>query len=107
MSKKHIKVCTSLDYIGNFLILVLAVTGYISVSAIPSLLGISIGITSSTIRLEICVITAVIKKDKSIIKNKKKKHDKIVLLPKTKLKSLEVLISKAFINSYNSHKKFV
>ena len=41
-----------------------------------SLVGIPIGIMSSARRLNIFVITSVIKKYKSIIK-KKKKHDKI------------------------------
>ena len=40
-------------------------------------------------------IAAGIKKYKSIIKKKKKKHDKIVLLAKSKLNGIEVLISKA------------
>ena len=43
----------------------------------------------------------------SIIKKKEKKHDKIVLLAKSKLNTIEVLISKALINSYISHDKFV
>ena len=60
-------------------------TGCISTSAFTSLIGISIGITSSTIGLKIFAITAGIKKYKSIIKKKKKKHDKIVLLAKSKL----------------------
>ena len=42
----------------------------------------------------------------SIIK-KKKKHDKTVLLGKDKLNTIEVLISKALINSYISHDEFV
>ena len=37
----------------------------------------------------------------------KKKHGKIVLLAKSKLNSIEVLISKALINSNISHDKFV
>ena len=47
------------------------------------------------------------KKYKSIIKKKKKKHDKIVLLRKTKLDIVEVLISKALIDSYISYDEFV
>ena len=34
-----------------------------------------------------------------MVKKKKKKHDKIVLLVKSKLNSIEVLVSKALINS--------
>ena len=43
--------------------------------------------------LKVSVITAGIKKYKSVIKKKKKKHNKIVLLEKFKLNSTEVLIS--------------
>ena len=48
--------------------------------------------------LRSCVITAVIKKRKSIINKKKRKHDKIVLLAKSKLNSIEVLICKALVD---------
>ena len=85
MSKKHQKVCTTLNYIEHFLIFASRITGYISISAFASLLGIPIGITSSEIALKICAITAGIKNYKSIIKEMKKKHDKIVLLAKSKL----------------------
>ena len=71
------------------------------------MVGIPIGITSSTIGLTICVITAAIKKYKSIIKKKKKKHDKIVLLAKSKFNSTGVLISKVLTDSNISHNEFV
>ena len=41
------------------------------------------------------------------MKKKKKKHDKIVLLAKTKLNSIEVLISKALIDSNSNHDEFI
>ena len=41
------------------------------------------------------------------MKKKKKKHDKIVLLAKSKLNSIEVLISKALIDSNISHDELV
>ena len=71
------------------------------------MLGIPIGITNSAIGLKICAIAAGIKKYKSIIKKKKKKHDKIVFLAKSKVNSVEVLISKALIDSNISHDEFV
>ena len=64
------KLYWTLNYIEHFLILVSAITGCIS--AFSSLHGIPIGITSSAIGLKICVITAGIRKHKSIIKKKKK-----------------------------------
>ena len=78
MSKKHKKVCRVLTYIENLLILTCIVTGCISIFAFTSLDGIPIAITSSSIWLKICAITAGIKKYKSIFEKKKKKHDKIL-----------------------------
>ena len=57
MSRKHKKVYTALIYIEHFLILDSTMTGCISISVFASLLGIPIGITSSTIRSKICAIT--------------------------------------------------
>ena len=48
-----------------------------------------------------------IKRYKSKIKKKKKKHDKIVLLAKFKINSIEVLISKVLIDLVISHDEFV
>ena len=84
MSKKHKNVFTALNYVENFFILASTITGYVSISGFASLVGIPIGITSSAIGLKICVI----KKYKSIIKKKKKKHDKIVLSAKSKLNGI-------------------
>ena len=67
------------------------------------MLGIFKGTTSNTIKLKICAIAAGIKKSKSVIKKKKKKHDKIVLLAKSYLNS----IAKALINSIISHDELV
>ena len=107
MSEKHKKVCTTLNYIEHFLILASTITGCVSISAFASLIGIPIGITSSAIGLKICAITAGIKTYKSIIKKRKKKHDKIVLLAKSKLNNIEVLISKALIDSNISYDEFI
>ena len=72
MSKKHKKVYRVLNYIENLLILVSTVTGCLYVSAFASLVGNSIEITRSAIGLKTCVITAGIKKYKSITKTKKR-----------------------------------
>ena len=61
-----------------------------------SLVCVPVGITCSAIGIKICAITAGIKKYKSTIKKKKKKHDKIVLLGKDQLNTIKGLISKAF-----------
>ena len=45
-----------------------------------------------------CAVTAGIKKYKSIIQKKKKKHDKIAFLAKSELNRIEVLVSKVLFN---------
>ena len=107
MSKKHKKVCTTLNYIEHFLILAFTITVCISIPAFTSLVSIPVGITSTAIGLKICAITAGMKKYKSIIKEKKKKHDKAVLLTNSKLKRIDDLISKDIIDSVISHDEFV
>ena len=106
MSEKYKKTCKYLNYVEHLLILVSTVTGCVSISAFVSLVAIPVGITSSAVGIKTCAITAKTKKYKSIIK-KKKKHDKIVLLGKDKLNTIEVLISKALIDSYLSHDELV
>ena len=107
ISKKHKKFCKTLNYIEHVLILASTITGCILISAFASLFGIPIEIMSSAIGLKICPTTAGIKKNKSIIKKKKRKHDKIVLLAKSKLNNIEFLIFKTFIDSVISHDEFV
>ena len=70
----------------------MTVTGCYSISAFASLFGIHIGLTSFSIGLKICAITAGIKKYKSLTEKMKEKNDKIALLAKTNLNSIEVLI---------------
>ena len=82
ISNKHKKFYLTLDYAEQFLNVAPAVTECISVSTFALLLGIPIESKSSALRLKIFAINAEIKKHKSIIKKKVKKHDKIVLLQK-------------------------
>ena len=93
MIKKHKKVCRILNYIDYFQFAAFTVNGCVFISAFSSLFVIPIGIRSSAIGLKNCAMTVGIKKNQLIIKKNKKKHDKIALLAKSKLNSIEVLIS--------------
>ena len=96
-----------LNYIEHLLILAFVVTGCVSSSAFVSIAGFPIGITSFAGILKTYAVTGGIKKCNAMIKKKKKKHNKIVLSAKTKLNNIEVLISKALIDSYFSHDEFI
>ena len=96
ISKKPQKICGTLNYIEDLIILVSTVTGCVLISAFASLVGIPLKVASSAVAIRTFAITARIKKYKSIINKKKKKHNKIALLAKTKLNSVEVSVSKSF-----------
>ena len=61
MSEKYKKRCKYLNYIEHLFILVSRVTGCVSISAFTSLVCVPVGITSSSVGIKICTITAGIK----------------------------------------------
>ena len=107
MSKKDKNVCRVLSYFEHFLVFISEFSGYVSMSAFTSSVVVPLGITSSAVGIKICATTAGIKKYKSITKEQKKKHDKIVMLQIAKLDITEVLMSKTLIDSYIIHDEFV
>ena len=75
MRKKHKKAFRVLNCTEHSVIVVSTTTRCVSIFAFASLVGILIGITSSAIGLKIWLITAGIKKYKSINKKRKKKQN--------------------------------
>ena len=98
MSTKYKKVCMALNYIEHCIILASAVIECISNFAFAFLLCILIEITRSAVGLKTCAITAAIKMHKEIIEKGMNKHGKMVLLTKTKLNTIEILISQALVD---------
>ena len=84
-----------------------AVAGSVSISPFAFLVGIPIGIASSATTVKICAAAAGIKMSTSIMEKKKKKHNKIVLLAKNKLNTVEILFFKALTDLNISHDEFV
>ena len=66
MSEKYQKTCKFLNYVEHLLILASTITGCISISSFASLVAISVEITSSAVGINICPITAPIKKDNQL-----------------------------------------
>ena len=91
MSKKYRKAYNYLNHIEHLLILVSIVTGWVSISSFASLVCVPVVITIPSVETKLCTITGGIKRYKSIIKRKKKKHDETVSLGKT-LEVLKALI---------------
>ena len=106
-SKKLSKYVAAFDYIDKILIVLSATTGGVSICSFTSVVGAPVGIASASFTLIFSLTTGIVKKLLNITRNKKKKHDKILMLAKSKLNSIETLISQALIDMEISHEEFI
>ena len=106
-SKKFSKYVVALDYIDKILIVLGATSGGVSIISFTSVVGTPVGIISASFTLIFSLTTGIIKKLLSIARNKKKKYDKILMLAKSKLNSIETQISQALIDMEISHEEFI
>ena len=102
-SKKLNKYVTTFDYIDKILIVLSETSSEVSIISFTSIVGVLVGIASASLTLFFSLTTGIVKKLLNITRNKKKKHDKILLLAKSKLKSTEILTSQALIDMDISH----
>ena len=103
VKKKYI---AAFDYIGKALIVLSAASGGICIISFTIVIGIPAGLASASFTLIFSLTTGIIKKLIKVIRKKKKKYNKIVMLAKSKLNSIETLMSQALIDLHISHKEF-
>ena len=106
-SKKLSKYVSAFDYIDKILIVLNATTGGVCINSHATAAGVPVGIASAGFTVVFFLGTGTIKKVLKTTRNKKKKHDKILMLAKTKLNSIETLVSKALIDMETSQKDFI
>ena len=106
-SKKLNKYVTAFDYIDKILIVLSATSSGVSIISFTSIVGAPVGIASAGFTLIFSLTTEIVKKLLNIRRNKKKKHDKILMLAKSKLNSNETLISQALIDMEISHEEII
>ena len=99
--KKLSKYVTAFDYIDKILIVFSATTGGVCV-----VVGTPVGIASVGFTIVFSFATGIKKELLSKTRNKKKKQDQILVLVKSKLKSIETLVSPALIDLEISHEEF-
>ena len=107
MSKNLSNYIASFDYLGKSLIVLSVATGSISIASFAAVIGAPLGIMSEGCSPTFSVTTGFVKKFLKTIRNKKKKHNKIVMLARSKLNSIESKISEAMINNEISHEYFM
>ena len=106
-SKKINKYVTAFDYIDKILVVLSAATSGVSIISFTSIVGAPVGIASAIFTLIFSLTTGIVKILLNITRNKKKKHDKILMLTKSKLNSIETLISQVLIDMEISHEEFI
>ena len=106
-SKKLKEHVTAFDYVDKILIVLSATTSGVSIISFTSIVGAPVGIASASFTLIFSLTTGIVKKLLNITRNKKKKHDKILMLAKSKLSSIETLISQALNDIEISHEEFI
>ena len=106
-SKKLSKYVAVFDYIDQALIVLSATSGGVSIISFTSIVEAPVGIASANLTLIFFVTIGIVKKLLNITRSKKKKYDKILMLAKSKLNSIETLISQALIDLDISHEEFI
>ena len=106
-SKKLSRYVTIFDYIDKILIILSATSSGVSTVSFTSVIGASARIISASFNLIFSIATGVVKKLLNITKNKNKKHEKILVLAKSKFNSIETLISQALNDLNISHEEFI
>ena len=81
-----------------------ATKGGIYIISFTSLIGAPVGIASASFSIVFSLIIGIINKLLHMRRNKKRKHNKIVMLARSKLNSIETLVSQAFIDIEISQK---
>ena len=89
------------------LVVLSATSGGVSIISFSSVIGTQAGIESASFTLIFSLTTGILKKLLDITRKKEKKHDKILMLAKSKLNSINTLISQALIDMDISHEECI
>ena len=106
ISKNLSKYIASLDYFDKSLNVLSILSGSISIASFATVIGAPAGIIGASCGFTFSITSGFVKRFLKTIRNKKKKHNKIVMLARSKLNSIESKISKALTDNEISHEDF-
>ena len=104
--KKLNKYLVSFDYLDKIFIALSASFGTLIIASYATVVGIPVGTAGSSLTLIFTIGTGINKSFPKVTKNRKKKHNKIMALAKSKLNMIETLLSSALNDSKISHEEF-
>ena len=104
--KKLNKYLVTLDYLDKIFMTLSTSFGTLSVASHATVVGITVGIAGASLTLIFTISTVMNKSLLQVTKKRIKKHNKIMALAKSKLSTIDTLLSSALINSKLSHEEF-
>ena len=107
MSERLSKYIASSEYFDKSLIVLSVTTGSIFIASFSAVTGAPVGIVSASFGLAFSIFTGILKKIWKTTRNKKKKYNKILMLARSKLNSIQSKISEALINNEISQEVFM
>ena len=107
ISKTLSKYIASFEYVDKSLIVLSLTNSINSITSFVTVIAPLIGIESASFSLSFSILTGIVKKLLKTRQNKNKKHNKIVMLARSKLNSIESKIYEALINNEISHEDFM
>ena len=104
--KKLNKYLVNFDYLDKIFITLSASFGTLSIASQAIVIGIPPGITGASLTLIFTIGTGISKSLLKVAKKRKKEHNKIIALAKSKLNTIDTLLSSALNDSKISHEDF-
>ena len=99
------KYVVSFDYLDKIFITLSASLATLSIASHTRIVGIPVGITGASLTLIFTIGTHIMKSLLKVTKKRKKKHNKIIALAKSKLNMIDTLLSSALSDSKISHEE--
>ena len=106
MIKKLDKYLVSFDYLDKIFITLSTSFSTLSIASYAAVVGMPVGIAGSSLTLIFTIGAGINKSLLRVTKKRKKKHNKIIVLAKSKLNMIDTLLSSALIDSKISHEEF-
>ena len=107
MSKRLSKYIVCCEYFDKFLIVSSATSGSVSIASFAAVTGTPVGIASARFSLTFSLSTGLVKKLLKTTRDKNKKHNRIIILGRSKLNSVESKVSEALVNNEINREDFL
>ena len=104
--KKLNKYLVSSDYLDKIFITLSASFGTLSIASQATIIGMPAGITGTSLTLIFTIGTGISKSLLRVTQKRKKKHNKIIESAKSRLNTIDTLLSSALNDSEISHEEF-